>query len=126
MATAPVHRSDLSRGDVQAGWLWCVYWNINDEPLRVSFVNLIVLIIIGFSYQEAPHTLKSIVSALWLLNAAFGNLITLVLVSSLHIFNYQSQEFLFFAGLMFVDTLIFGILAYFYKSSACTKKVQVE
>lgn len=70
-----------------------------------------------FSYQEAPKSLKSIVLSFWLFTVAIGNLITLVLVSSLAIFKYQSYEFLFFAGLMFVDMLIFSILAYIYKSS---------
>lgn len=70
-----------------------------------------------FSYEEAPKSLKSIVSAFWSLTMAVGSLITLVLVSKIRIFENQSYEFLFFASLMFVDILLFGILAYFYKSS---------
>lgn len=70
-----------------------------------------------FSYHEAPSSLKTVILSFWLLCVSLGNLITLVFVSSVHIFEYQSHEFLFFAGMMFVDMLIFGILAYFYKST---------
>lgn len=55
---------------------------------------------------------------------AVGSLITLVLVSKIHIFDKQSHEFLFFACLMFIDVLIFGILAYFFKSFS--EKEQIE
>lgn len=57
---------------------------------------------------------------------AVGSLITLVLVSKIHIFDKQSHEFLFFACLMFIDVLIFGILAYFFKSSVSSEKEQIE
>lgn len=70
--------------------------------------------------------MKSVVSALWQLTVALGNLITLVLLSSIHIFKYQSHEFLFFAGLMAIDILLFSVLAYFYKSSTRSQKEQTE
>lgn len=73
-----------------------------------------------FSYEQAPKTMKSVVFSLWLLTIAFGNLITLVLISSVHIFENQSHEFFFFAGLMFVDIMVFGILAYYHKPSVRT------
>lgn len=79
-----------------------------------------------FSYEAAPKSLKSVVSAFWSLTMAAGSLITLVLVSKIRIFEEQSHEFLFFAGLMFVDVLIFGILAYFYKGSVRAEKEQIE
>lgn len=74
-------------------------------------------VIFQFTYEEAPKTMKSIVSSFSSLTMAIGNLITIFVVSSSNIFDNQSHEFLFFSGLMLVDMLIFGILAYFYKSS---------
>lgn len=77
---------------------------------------------LGFSYEQAPKTMKSVVSAFWQLPRTTGNLITIVIISGTKIFESQSHEFLFFAGLMLVDILIFGVLAYFYKSSVKTEK----
>lgn len=70
---------------------------------------------LGFSYQQAPQSMKSVVSALWTLTNALGNLITIILVSALTSFKYQSYEFLLFSGLLFADMLIFILLAYNYK-----------
>lgn len=70
--------------------------------------------------------MKSIVTAYFLLIIGLGNLLTFILVSSGHIFYRQAHEFLFFSGLMFVDIFIFGILAYFYKSSGGSEKEQLE
>lgn len=78
---------------------------------------MVQVIGLDFSYNEAPLSLKTVIISFWLLCVSLGNLITLVFISSVHIFEYQSHEFLFFAGLMLVDVLIFAILAYFYKST---------
>lgn len=70
--------------------------------------------------------MKTVSSALWLLTIAFGNLIDLVLMSSMHIFNYQSHEFLFYAGLLFVDLVLFSILTYYCESPGEMEKEQQE
>lgn len=71
-----------------------------------------------FSYEEAPATMKSTVSAYWYFTTAIGNGITIIFALNGNIFDRQSHEFLFFAGLMFVAAVIFSVLVYFYKSSA--------
>lgn len=97
------------------------------KNLTAPLINLSVPFIgLGFSYEEAPKSMKSIITAYWLLIMAVGNSITLIFVSNNHLFDRQSHEFIFFAGLMFVATIIFGILAYFYKSSIHTNKEQSE
>lgn len=73
-----------------------------------------------FSYEEAPDSLKSIVQTLWLLTVSFGNLFLLFIVE-LSIFESQAKEFLLFSGIMFVDMLIFMILAYRFKSNRIEK-----
>lgn len=70
--------------------------------------------------------MKSIVLSFWFLTVACGNLIALILVSAIDIFEYQSHEFLFVAGVMFVDMLIFSVLAYYFKSSVRLEEVQIE
>ena len=67
-----------------------------------------------FSYSQAPVTMKSVLQACWLLTVAFGNVIV-VIVAELKIFDSQASEFFLFAGLMFVDMILFMWLAYRYK-----------
>nr|XP_027203330.1 solute carrier family 15 member 2-like isoform X2 [Dermatophagoides pteronyssinus]XP_027203331.1 solute carrier family 15 member 2-like isoform X2 [Dermatophagoides pteronyssinus] len=65
-----------------------------------------------FSYSQAPKSMKSVLQAAWLLTVAFGNLI--VAIITLVKFERQSYEVFFFFGLMFIDSLIFAVMAYFY------------
>lgn len=71
---------------------------------------------LSFSYEQAPESMKSVVQAFWLLTVAFGNLI-LVFVAEFAFFESQAYEFLLFAGLMFIDMMIFMILARNFKST---------
>lgn len=74
----------------------------------------------AFSYEQAPDHLKSVVQTLWLLTNSFGNILLLLIVE-LSIFKSQAKEFLLFSCLMFVDMLIFMILAYRFKSKRIEK-----
>lgn len=74
----------------------------------------------AFSYEQAPDHMKSVVQTLWLLTNSFGNIFLLFIVK-LSIFESQSKEFLLFSGLMFIDMLIFMILAYRFKSKRIEK-----
>ncbi|XP_034478048.1 solute carrier family 15 member 2-like [Drosophila innubila] len=67
-----------------------------------------------FSYSQAPASMKSLLQAFWLLTVAFGNIIVVV-VAELKFFRSQASEFFLFAGLMFVDMLIFMWFACYYK-----------
>ncbi|CAO1383568.1 unnamed protein product [Diamesa tonsa] len=67
-----------------------------------------------FSYSQAPDSMKSVLQACWLLTVAIGNLIV-VAVAEARFFESQAGEFFLFAGLMFIDMIIFGILAMRYK-----------
>jgi dipeptide/tripeptide permease len=69
---------------------------------------------LAFAYSQAPESMKSILQAAWLLTVAIGNLIVFVVAES-QIISNQFYEYLFFAGLMAITTVIFGLIAYFYK-----------
>lgn len=75
---------------------------------------LITIPLMHFSYTEAPDSMKSVLTAFRLLTIAFGNLIVVV-VAGARMVDSQVYEFLLFAGLMFIDMSIFGILAKNYK-----------
>ena len=72
------------------------------------------------SYTQAPNKMKSAVMAAWLFCVSLGNAFTAGVnffianpdgTSKMSDFNY----YLFFAGLMLVASLIFAIVANFYK-----------
>ncbi|XP_070134774.1 peptide transporter family 1 isoform X2 [Drosophila bipectinata] len=67
-----------------------------------------------FSYAQAPPSMKSVLQACWLLTVAFGNVIV-VIIAEAALFDSQADEFFLFAGLMFVDMLIFMFMAYRYQ-----------
>ncbi|KAH8295949.1 hypothetical protein KR018_006486, partial [Drosophila ironensis] len=66
-----------------------------------------------FSYSQSPPSMKSVLQACWLLTVAFGNVIVVV-VAEAKFFESQASEFFLFAGLMFVDMLIFMVIAHYY------------
>ncbi|CAL8070265.1 unnamed protein product [Orchesella dallaii] len=66
-----------------------------------------------FAFSQAPSSMKSVLQASWLLTVAFGNVIV-VFLAEFKPFEEQSKEFFLYSGLMFVDMIIFAVLAYFY------------
>ena len=66
---------------------------------------------IEFAYSQAPHSMKSVVQAFWLLTTAFGNVIV-IFVAEAGTFDDRSSEFFMFACLMLVDMAIFMWLAW--------------
>jgi proton-dependent oligopeptide transporter, POT family len=77
---------------------------------------------LNFAYNEAPANMKSVMIAFVYLTMAVGNLF-MVFISGSRIFKSQVYEFLFFAGLMVIDTILFIALALRYKY---VEKEQIE
>ncbi|XP_032597165.1 peptide transporter family 1 [Drosophila grimshawi] len=78
-----------------------------------------------FSYAQAPASMKSVLQACWLLTVAFGNVIV-VIIAEAALFESQASEFFLFAGLMFVDMLVFMFMAYNYKPNDPNKPEEIE
>ncbi|XP_035702248.1 solute carrier family 15 member 2 isoform X2 [Folsomia candida] len=89
-------------------WLLPQYIVITISEVMFSVTGL------EFSFSQAPVSMKAVIQAAWLLTVAFGNIIV-VFIAEFIKFDKQSKEFFLFAGLMFADMTIFGIMAYFYK-----------
>ncbi|KAH8406677.1 hypothetical protein KR222_003011 [Zaprionus bogoriensis] len=66
-----------------------------------------------FAFTQAPASMKSVVTAAWFLNNAFGNLIV-VIVTELDMLSSQKAEYFFYAVVMLVCIIIFTLLAYEY------------
>ena len=69
---------------------------------------------VSFAYSQAPTTMKSVLQAIWFLTVAFGNLIV-VIIAEARFINDQVYEYVFFAGLLFLATVIFFAISYDYK-----------
>ncbi|XP_030380895.1 peptide transporter family 1 isoform X2 [Scaptodrosophila lebanonensis] len=66
-----------------------------------------------FSFTQAPASMKSVLQACWLLAVAIGNMIVVV-IAEIKFVDSQSAEFALFAGIMFMDMLLFLLLARSY------------
>lgn len=91
-----------------------ILWMFPQYLVMVMAEILIYSANLNFSYTEAPASMKSVMMAFMYLTVAGGSLIV-VLISGVAFFESQAYEFLFFAGIMFIDIFIFGILATRYK-----------
>lgn len=69
-----------------------------------------------FCYSHAPASMKSVLTAVWFINNAMGNLIV-VIVTELRLIENRSLEFFFYAFLMFVATIVFQLLAENFQKS---------
>ncbi|XP_037812068.1 solute carrier family 15 member 2 [Lucilia sericata] len=90
-----------------------VLWQIPQFVLIMLGELLLSIPGLQFAFTQAPASMKSVVTAAWFLNNAFGNLIV-VLITELNIFPTQSDEFFFYAILMIVAIVIYTFLAYDY------------
>lgn len=68
---------------------------------------------LAFAYTQSPQTMKSVMNSVVYLTVAGGNLLVLI-ISGAQIFESQVNEFLFFAFLMTLDTVVFISIAMRY------------
>lgn len=98
-------------------WLMPQYFVLCMGEIMLFIQNL------NFAYTEAPANMKSVMLSFTYLTMAVGN-IFMVFISGGRIFQSQVYEFLFFAGIMLVDTMIFIILAVKYKYVKSSESVE--
>lgn len=89
-------------------WLLPQYFVLVLGEIMVFVQNL------NFAYNEAPANMKSVMLSFVYLTTAVGNLF-MVFISGTKIFDSQAVEFLFFAGIMLADMVVFIFLAINYK-----------
>jgi len=90
-----------------------MFWLLPQYIIMTAGEVMFSVTIMDFSYSQAPVSMKSVMQSAWLLTVFFGNLIDVIVAAS-KIFDEQWKEFFFFAGLMFVDMMVFSYLAYKY------------
>jgi POT family proton-dependent oligopeptide transporter len=67
-----------------------------------------------FAYTQAPRRMKSTIMGFWLLGVTFGNVLVAFMAPMQTILSL-SQFFWVFTALMAVASVVFAIMAYFYK-----------
>lgn len=78
-----------------------------------------------FAYKEAPESMKSVMTSFVYVVMALGN-IFVIAISGTKLFESQSYEFFFFAGVALASTILFGFLAFAYKSFIVDKPVSIS
>lgn len=91
-----------------------ILWLAPQYFLLALSENFLFVSHLSFAYTEAPSSMKSVMTSFVFVVIAVGNLIV-VFISGSKIFESQSTEFLFFAGVLFLFMTLFGLLAYRYK-----------
>lgn len=69
---------------------------------------------LSFSYSQAPESMKSVLTALWLLTNSLGDALLMIIVK-IKVFDSRANEFFLFSSFMAVDMILFMFLAYRYK-----------
>ncbi|AUX41417.1 amino acid/peptide transporter [Sorangium cellulosum] len=86
-----------------------VLWQAGPYVL-ITFAEVLVSTTgLEFAYSQAPREMKSTIMSVWNTTVAVGNLITAG-VAALNVFT-GAMQFLFFAALILIAALVFGLLA---------------
>ncbi|ESN91180.1 hypothetical protein HELRODRAFT_90364, partial [Helobdella robusta] len=68
---------------------------------------------LGFAYTQAPPSMKSILTAIWLLTVCIGNIIIIIVQAASSGAN-PATEFFIFSGLDFLTFIAFAVMSIFY------------
>ncbi|WP_438000870.1 POT family MFS transporter [Sorangium sp. So ce185] len=103
VAVAAIELAMGSGGSLSVLWQAGPYLLITLAEVLVSTTGL------EFAYSQAPREMKSTIMSFWNLTVTVGNLITAG-VAALNVFS-GAMQYLFFAALILLAALVFGLLA---------------
>jgi len=103
-----VSLTDIYQNGVHLGWQLIQILVVSLGEIMFSISG------ISFAYSQAPASMKSVMQSLWYMTIAIGNLIVIIVAESRFI-KSQVYEYIFFAGLLGLATIVFLALSYFYK-----------
>ncbi len=103
-----VKLTDVYQNGVHLGWQLIQIFVVSLGEIMFSISG------ISFAYSQAPASMKSVMQSLWYMTIAVGNLIVIIVAESRFI-KSQVFEYVFFAGLLGLATIVFLVLSYFYK-----------
>lgn len=91
-----------------------IFWLLPQYLTLALGENFLYIANLTFAYKEAPPSMKSAMQAFAFITIALGNAIVSI-ISGTRIFQSQSAELFFFAGILFIDQIVFAYLASKYK-----------
>lgn len=106
----------LVQTSLDAGGTPSVLWQVPQYLLLTSGEVLVSVTGLEFSYTQAPRAMRSTIMSIWFLSVGSGNLFTAVV--SKVFFTQGAAYFWFFAALMLVAAILFGLVARRYEPVA--------
>eukprot|EP00051_Salpingoeca_urceolata_P016079 m.212030 g.212030 ORF g.212030 m.212030 type:complete len:755 (+) comp18583_c0_seq4:2147-4411(+) len=108
-------------GDSQLGWTVdapgssvSILWQVPQYVLITCGEIFFSITGLEFAYSEAPHSMKAVVQAAWLLTTACGSLVVIIVAES-SLFSKQSDEFFAYAGILGALVPVFTVMAWTFK-----------
>lgn len=71
---------------------------------------------LNFAFIQSPPSMRSVMTAAWFCNNAFGNLIVIV-INGIHPFDDYSCVYFLYGSLMFISIILFCWIARYYHYS---------
>lgn len=90
-----------------------IAWQIPQYVLLSAGEVMFSITGLEFSYSQAPPSMKAVLTGGWLLTVAFGNVIVLIVAQFASL--EQWAEFVLFAALLLVVSIIFAVMGYFHR-----------
>jgi proton-dependent oligopeptide transporter, POT family len=106
-----IESAAVSGDKVHVLWQAVQYFVMTMAEVLVSVTGL------EFAYTQAPRAMKSTIMGFWLLCVTFGNILVAFLAPLQATFAL-SEFFWLFTGLMVAASVVFTVLAYFYKGKS--------
>ncbi|KFD55660.1 POT family protein [Trichuris suis] len=110
--------SDSRRFDVATvvpGYSVSILWQLPQWVLMTISEILFSISGLEFAYSEADASVKSVMSAIWLMTTFLGNVLVMI-ISGSHLFTDLVVESFFYTGLMVLSALLFYYLSRCYRS----------
>ena len=98
---------DINTNIIHFAWIIPQFFVLTVAEIMVSITGL------EFAYTQAPKSIKSVLTGVWLLTISLGNVIVII-VAETKILPTQVGEYYLFAGLILVADFIFILLSVFY------------
>lgn len=93
-----------------------IFWQAPQYLVTSFGENFVYNSHLSFAYNEAPASMKSVMTSFVFVVIGVGN-VFVIIISGTRIFESQAIEFFFFAGVLCITTIGFGILASRYKAA---------
>ncbi|GAM22051.1 hypothetical protein SAMD00019534_052260, partial [Acytostelium subglobosum LB1] len=87
------------------------------QYLAITFAEVLISVTgLEFAYSQAPANMKSTIMSMWLFSIALGNMFVVIVVDGISM-DKRWQEFLLYACVMSLATIVFMVIAFRFKEA---------